>query len=368
MKKVIIYNGSNKGFSKIIPQNNIKNFSELIQEHDNQMRIHTHVVSGQEDDIEDEKYIIENLIIYSNNYSGVAEHVIENFISFIKLFNVENLYIQNPPKHITDELKNMYNQTKIINFNYQVINISILRTINEGFSTRIIGQENVKESLLSALYPLTKKDSKKPIVIMFYGPSGVGKTETAKYIGEILKGTILRKQFSMFQNEDFSTYLFGGKYSQRSFTKDLLERESNVILLDEFDKSHSIFHSAFYELFDEGIMEDKNYKVNVENSIIICTSNYKSIEDVRKSLGDPIYSRLDAVIKFKPLSIDAIYEIIHKEYINEYKKLTKKEKMIIDDVNLEELLKKHAKSFSNVREIKTNIKNIMYLTIIRNIL
>ena len=43
---------------------------------------------------------------------------------------------------------------------------------------------------------------------------------------------------------------------QKSFAKDLLARDSNVILLDEFDKANSIFHSAFYQLFDEGIFED----------------------------------------------------------------------------------------------------------------
>ena len=70
----------------------------------------------------------------------------------------------------------------------------------------------------------------------------------------------------MFQNNEFATYLFGGKYNEKSFAQDLLARRSNVILLDEFDKANPIFHSAFYQLFDEGIYEDTNFHAEVYGS------------------------------------------------------------------------------------------------------
>ena len=50
----------------------------------------------------------------------------------------------------------------------------------------------------------------------------------------------------MYQNNEFANYLFGGKYNEKSFAKDLIVRDSNVILLDEFDKAYAVFHSAFY--------------------------------------------------------------------------------------------------------------------------
>ena len=53
-----------------------------------------------------------------------------------------------------------------------------------------------------------------------------------------------------------------------------MDRESNIILLDEFDKANSVFSSTFYQLFDEGKYEDHNYYVKLEKSIIVCTSNY----------------------------------------------------------------------------------------------
>ena len=49
----------------------------------------------------------------------------------------------------------------------------------------------------------------------------------------------------MYQTMNLQIILFGGKYNEKSFAKDLIARDSNVILLDEFDKAYSVFHSAF---------------------------------------------------------------------------------------------------------------------------
>ena len=151
------------------------------------------------------------------------------------------------------------------------------------------------------------------VVLLFYGNSGIGKTETAQFLTEKIGGQILRKQFSMYQNNESANYLFGGKYNEKSFAKDLIGRDSNVILLDEFDKAYSVFHSAFYQLFDEGIYEDQNYKVDVRHALIICTSNYKSKDEVREKLGNPIFNRFDGVIRLTDLDSEAKIEIARKE-------------------------------------------------------
>lgn len=211
----------------------------------------------------------------------------------------------------------------------------------------------------------------KPKVLMFYGPSGVGKTETAKFLSEILGGQLLYKQFSMFQNNEFSTYLFGGMHSQNSFSKELLDRESNVILLDEFDKAHPHFYSAFYQLFDEGIFVDKNYNVKLSNSIIICTSNFKSKEEIRERLGDPIYYRFDSFIEFKELKTEDINRIIdlkYQKYINE---LSEKDKEIIkkvryDGISLIDSLKIYSSRIKNVREIDNLLKELILGELLNN--
>lgn len=52
-------------------------------------------------------------------------------------------------------------------------------------------------------------------------------------------GKLLRKQFSMYQNNESANYIFGGRYNEKSFAQDLLARDSNVLLFDEFDKALS---------------------------------------------------------------------------------------------------------------------------------
>ena len=49
----------------------------------------------------------------------------------------------------------------------------------------------------------------------------------------------------MYQNNEFANYLFGGKYNEKSFAKDLIARDSNVILLDEFDKAYFCISQCF---------------------------------------------------------------------------------------------------------------------------
>ncbi|EPD03109.1 putative ATPase, partial [Lacticaseibacillus paracasei subsp. paracasei Lpp70] len=105
----------------------------------------------------------------------------------------------------------------------------------------------------------------------------------------------MRQQLSMFQNQASFDYLFGASHSQRNFARDLSNRESNVILLDEFDKVNPALYSAFYQLFDEGIFEDKNYQIRTNNLIIICTSNFADVTQIRETLGDAMYYRFSAL-------------------------------------------------------------------------
>ncbi|WP_054344056.1 AAA family ATPase [[Clostridium] innocuum] len=163
---------------------------------------------------------------------------------------------------------------------------------------------------------------------MFYGPSGVGKTETAKYISEMVNGhdDILRKQMSMFASNEYFTYIFGGKHNEITLTKDLLERKSNVILFDEFDKCSSMFYSSFYQMFDEGYVEDRNYKVDLDNAIIICTSNFQNKDEIRKAVGDPIFFRFDKLVEYIPLSAIEQKRIIELIVKKQYTAFTEKEK------------------------------------------
>lgn len=368
MKEINIYFGPKKEFNKLIPKNNIS-LSEIVAQHDNQTKIHRHIVVQQDElqkdiPIEKRKYI--NVVAYSEQYAGITESAVQSFLSVLDGCEIDNLYLQNPPLQIKIQLQQAYpNVIKESSFVYKKLSKTMLFTIYEQFDTVIIGQEKVKNRLLAALYPLLKRHEKrKPIVIMFYGKSGIGKTETAKFISKILGQPLFRKQFSMFHSEEFQSYLFGGTHFQASFARDLLERESNVILLDEFDKPHPVFHSAFYQLFDEGVFEDKNYQLNLYNSIIICTSNYTTEEEIREHLGDPIFFRFDKFIKFDDLSVDAICRIIEVRLAEKCKHLTRKELSIIDENYISSKLKGVAEQLKNARQIDKIIEEYISMQLV----
>lgn len=167
----------------------------------------------------------------------------------------------------------------------------------------------------------------------------------------------------MYQNNEFATYLFGGNYYEGSFAKDLLDRDSNVILLDEFDKSNPVFHSAFYQLFDEGIYEERNYKVNLDNAIIICTSNYKDDKEIKENLGNAIYNRFDSIIRFDELS-DESKEMIAKKDLEELE--TDYQEVLNNmDEEIRRRLMNAVRGCSNAREIKRIIKDVLNLLAIR---
>ena len=201
----------------------------------------------------------------------------------------------------------------VIRESYGGVTETTLKEISKQFDKKIVGQQSVKMELLQALYPsIQDRRNDKPITILFYGKSGVGKTETANFLASILGGNLFRKQFSMFQSNEFATYLFGGKYSEKSFAQDLMGRASNVILLDEFDKANPVFHSAFYQLFDEGVYEDTNFHAELKDSIIICTSNYQDENEIKQKLGEPIFNRFDKIIRFDDLDIKSKETILLK--------------------------------------------------------
>jgi ATP-dependent Clp protease ATP-binding subunit ClpA len=258
--------------------------------------------------------------------------------------------------------------TDVQRYVYPAVTRETLVAFRGGFEKHLVGQTAVRESLLAALYPLTTMRRTKPVVLMFYGPSGVGKTETAQFVNDLLGGTLLRKQFSMFHNDKFASYLFGGTHSESSFARDLLDRDSGVILIDEFDKANAVFHSAFYQLFDGGVFEDKNYTVQLGRSLIICTSNYRSENEIREALGDALYSRFDALIRFEPLSPEEIRQVIDRLLADRLSKLSVGERARLDLNQLKSYLYPLADKSGNVRKLGKTVDEVISLILVRAIL
>ena len=364
--KIRIYYGPKSGFEELIPEEKTT-LSELVIDYDAMRKKFVIVPQGEEIE-EPERDPIKCLVAYSESYASISESAVQSFNSLINESNIENLYLQNPPVHISNLLKESYNENITYeHYRYNLLDKDKFLEINSTFKDNIKGQDQVKQDLLISFYSFLKKyNNNKPIVLMFYGNSGIGKTETAKFLSKILGQKLFRKQFSMFQNIKFSEYLFGGNHAQPSFAKELLERNSNVILLDEFDKAADLFHEAFYQLFDDGIFEDKNYKVKLDNTIIICTSNYQNENEIRKNIGDPLFFRFTKLIKFEPLNIEAIKEIMEINIEKKYKKLDEYDKEIIDRYQLKKLFFDNASKFKNAREISNLIDEAINSQLVKN--
>lgn len=369
MMNVHIYYGGLSGFREVIKdvQEDYMPLVELGLRDDAKNRRHTVDVEGRQVHKEEEIEEYQTVIAFSEDYASFTESFIESFINFLFRYKIDDLYLQNPPNSITKRLK-QYSSVKCdeTERKYQTLGMDELRKLKEGFPAAVIGQERAQHQILSALYGVAKGRYNKPCVLLFYGSTGIGKTETAKFIAETLDEKLFRKQFSMLHSEAFSSYIFGGKHNENSFARELLERESNVVLLDEFDKPHPVFHSAFYQLFDEGVYEDKNYFVNMGSSIIICTSNFMSEKEIKSALGEPIYSRFDAVIKFDKLDKTAIDTIIKKEYAKQFDELDADEKVVIEQSGIKEAIYGLVDKLDNARQIRKVIREAINTILVEN--
>jgi len=361
MKKIILYYGPKTGFIEQLPYNvPITTVSELAILSDKKMREYVFRIQGRATENTDPKSTktqVPCLVGFSDQYAALSDSAIQSFISFVGQYDIENIYLQNPPSQLVAQFDNMHLDTGTIRYEYNIIDRNAIKEIARCFPKTIIGQDNVLHQLLISLYPLCRANTSKPVVLLFYGPTGVGKSETAQFLSRVTKQKLMRRQFSMFISGEFASYLFGGRHTQSSLAKDLMERESSIILFDEFDKSNPVFHSAFYQIFDEGVYEDKNYRAEVGKAVIICTSNYASADEAKEKLGAPLFARFDAVIKFDPLSEETINAILTREFREVFNNLEKQEQEIISPDNIFKVLLKHIKTLENAREIKRLVRD-----------
>lgn len=366
--KVTVYYGPLSWFEEQLDKGSRRYLLDALNERDEARRRIRHTVDGQES-IEEEAPVPrpDRLIAMSSDYASVHEHAITNFVGLVRDINPKRLLLHNPPELIHTQLDRVF-RMKVKSFVYPVVRRETLIKFRDGFADHLVGQRAVRERMLAALYPLTTDRRSKPVVLMFYGPSGVGKTETAQFINGLLGGKLLRKQFSMFHSDKFASYVFGGAHSEGSFARDLLDRSSGVILIDEFDKANSVFHSAFYEVFDEGVFEDKNYRVQLGPALIICTSNYGTEDEIRQALGDALYSRFDALIPFAPLSPDEIKQVIDRLVDGRFAALSPGERAALDSDEIKSRLHAHANSTGNVRKLGKLVDEVISLLLVRTVL
>lgn len=362
--RVIIFDGSRKDFEALIrneinPHDVTIQFMELIQHYNARLRPNE---SGVKENALYENIEVDNCIVRADDYGSVLEHVLSNFVNIVnRNYNIGTLFLQNPPKRVRQSIQSNYGDNVIYKGSeYLKISRNLLQNIYCKLQSDIQGQDSCKKQIISGMYRLVAKSTQKPVVLMLYGPSGVGKTESAKSISKIMGGELLRIQFSMMQTTEAYNYVFGSEHSKGSFARDMLSRESNVILIDEFDKVNPVFYNAFYELFDEGKYVDTNYEVNLEQAIFICTCNFSSENEIRQVLGPAMFSRIGCCIKYEELTIDQKRNIISSWYASVIDLLEEDEKMIIENSDILSWFQANAERYDNIRILKTKLENAIF--------
>lgn len=221
---------------------------------------------------------------------------------------------------------------------------------------RIINQEEAVSAISHALRRarLNISSTKKPIgTFLFLGPTGVGKTETAKALASIYYGneeSMFRFDMSQYQKEEGIERLIGSLKlgTPGELTSKLLDRPFSLVLFDEFEKSEKVVFNLMLTLIDEGYITDsRGKKVDARNTIIIATSNAGGeyvrecinqgisgealnkalIEYVqRENIFSPeLLNRFDGVIVFSPLSEGHLREIARLMLADLNKRLVKNE-------------------------------------------
>jgi type VI secretion system protein VasG len=177
--------------------------------------------------------------------------------------------------------------------------IGAVLQLDQQLKRRVIGQDHALAAIAQRI--LTSRanleDPGKPVgVFMLVGPSGVGKTETALALSDLLYGgerNLITINMSEFQEAHTVSTLKGSPPGYVGYgeggvlTEAVRRRPYSVVLLDEVEKAHMDVLELFYQVFDKGHMEDgEGRTIDFKNTILILTSN-AATETLMKLTADP---------------------------------------------------------------------------------
>ncbi len=217
-----------------------------------------------------------------------------------------------------------------------------LLSLEADLHKRVIGQNEAVDAVAKAIRRLRSGFSQhnRPIsVFLFLGPTGVGKTETAKALAALYFGdenSMIRLDMSEYQTQNEVERLLGGipggEELANSLPEAVRQHPFSLLLLDEFEKAHPRILDIFLQIFEDGRLTDNQGKtVSFKNTIIIATSNAGSElirqmvkmglngDNMKNDLVEALLSngqfkpellnRFDDVIVFKPLTVEEASQI-----------------------------------------------------------
>ncbi|HET9743034.1 MAG TPA: type VI secretion system ATPase TssH [Terriglobales bacterium] len=177
--------------------------------------------------------------------------------------------------------------------------ISSVLDLSKQLSRRVIGQDHALDAIAQRIITsrASLDDPGKPVgVFLLVGPSGVGKTETALALSDLLYGgerNLITINMSEFQEAHTVSTLKGSPPGYVGYgeggvlTEAVRRRPYSVVLLDEIEKAHSDVLELFYQVFDKGNMEDgEGREIDFKNNVILLTSN-AGTDTLMKLCADP---------------------------------------------------------------------------------
>ncbi len=208
--------------------------------------------------------------------------------------------------------------------------IQKLVRMEELLAKRVVGQDAALKAVANAIRRSRAglQDRNRPIgVFMFLGPTGVGKTETARALAEFLfddERAMVRIDMSEYMEKHSVARLIGAPpgyvgYEEGGYlTESVRRRPYSVVLLDEIEKAHADVWNIMLQIFDDGRLTDgKGRTVDFKNSVLIMTSNIgiaMSEQNVREALRThfkpEFLNRIDDIIIFKSLGKEELTRIV----------------------------------------------------------
>ncbi len=217
-----------------------------------------------------------------------------------------------------------------------------LKDLDKNLSKHVIGQDEAVEKLAKAIrrnrIGLTK--SGRPIgSFLFVGPTGVGKTETAKQLAKEMFGSkdaMIRFDMSEYMEKHTVSKMIGapagyvGYEEAGQLTEQVRRRPYSLVLFDEVEKAHPDVMNMFLQILDDGRLTDaQGHIVSFKDTVIIMTSNAGSTDTGNTPVGfaqvdqqnrlmqrlenyfrPEFLNRLDDIIDFQPLSQDHLLKIV----------------------------------------------------------
>jgi type VI secretion system protein VasG len=283
--------------------------------------------------------------------------------------------------------------------------ITAVLELDSHLRKRVIGQDHALAAIAQRIITSRARldDPGKPVgVFMLVGPSGVGKTETALALSDLLYGgerNLITINMSEFQEAHTVSTLKGSPpgyvgYGEGGIlTEAVRRRPYSVVLLDEVEKAHPDVLELFYQVFDKGNLEDgEGRSIDFKNTIIILTSN-AATDTLMKLTADketmpdsdglalamkpelnkifkPAFLGRMIVVPYFPVRDEALKEIIKlkigkiQRRINENHKIT----LAYDNCVLDEVAKRCTEVESGARNVDNILTNTMLPEISRQVL